>query len=78
LRLAPARLGSIAQKTPSEFAKAISYEVELKAKKEKKELTDQEKYDLAMEQMEKEKRGQLTPAEKAAFDRKRCMKALKS
>jgi len=69
LGLTPARLGSMALKTPTEFSQPKSYEVKRKVKKEKEEeLSDQEKIDLAMELVEKESRGELTPAEKAAFD----------
>jgi len=69
LGLTPARLGSIAQKTPTEFSEAKGYEAPRKTKKQKdEELSEQERIDAAMELVEKESRGELTPAEKAAFD----------
>jgi len=69
LGLTPARLGSMAQKTPTEFSEAKGYEAPRRTKKQKdEELTEQERYDQAIELVEKESRGELTPAEKAAFD----------
>lgn len=69
LGLTPARLGSMAQKTPTEFSEAKGYDAPRKTKKQKdEELSEQERIDAAMELVEKESRGELTPAEKAAFD----------